>query len=61
MTDIDKLQFLAQEFDPFSPIGERSLSYLKDLNLDHFVNDPFSLTNEVLKRLHDHEITKPLQ
>jgi len=56
MTEIDKLHFLAKELDPFNPIlNDRSLNYLKDLELDEYINDPFSLTNEVLKRLHEHD------
>ncbi len=60
MTEIDKLHFLAKEFDPFSPISERSLDYLKELKLDQFIHDPYHLTNEVLKRLHEFDtLDKP--
>ncbi len=56
MTEIDKLHFLAKELDPFNPVlNAKSLNYLKDLELDEYLNDPFSLTNEVLKRLHEHD------
>lgn len=46
------LKELAQEIDPFRPLEPSDKQKLKKAGINHF-DDPFSLTNQLLKKLED--------
>lgn len=53
---MNKLQFLAQNLDPFvAQINEECLKLIKELELEDFLDRPFDLTNEILRRIHEPE------
>ena len=54
--DIKKLQFMAQEFNPFAgEISDEMKLILEELELYKFIDNPFTLSNEILKRLHEYD------
>ena len=61
-----KLEHLASNLDPFGGvINEECLQIIKEIGLEEFIDNPFELTNEVLRRLHpeanDSNSRPPLQ
>ncbi len=53
---IQKLEFLAQNLDPFvSQINQECLKLIQELELEDFLDRPFDLTNEILRRIHEPE------
>lgn len=53
INEINKLKYMAQELNPFSSeISEELKQILDEFGLIEFIDDPFRLSNEILKRLH---------